>query len=161
MASAHDLLRALAAGDRLAFLGALNPRIFDVIPRGPLAEIASGVSSGLAQVALNPQPLPPKEAEVGAAVMHRLAASALSAPAGDVGTESLLGEVDDWCGTGWPKRWPFPWPVGPGEPEEWRESQVFLGAALAAAQIAAHYPEGEMRTVFDAAAERLVERALR
>ena len=160
MASSFDVLRALMKGDRLGLVAAIKPEAYDVIPRGPLKGVAQRgiiVVGGVEQVSLNPQPLPPKEGiAVGAQLVHLVLGAALAGGGRDFGG-MFLSEVDDWCGTGWPRRWP--WPPVPEPDPRWR-SDVFLGAALATAEIGAHYPSGAMQDVLGKATEQFLEQAL-
>lgn len=157
MASTAQIVRALMSGNRLALIIALNPKAADVIPRGPLRTAV--VRSGLAdEVALNPQPLPPAELSIGVSLMHKITAAAI-AGGQDFGS-SLLRDVDDWCGTGWPRRWPRGWPVGGPVPGPRETSQLYLGGLLAAAEIAAHYDDPEIVSAFDKAVEMLGEAAV-
>lgn len=162
MASSYDVLRALVKGDRIGLVAAIKPAAYDVIPRGPLKAIAERgiiVVGGLEQVALNPQPLPPKEGvAVGAQLVHLVFGAALAGGGRDF-AGSFMADLEDWCGTGWPRRWPWPWPPEPEPDPRWR-SEVFLGAALAAADIASHYPSGELQDVLAKAAEQLLEQSL-
>jgi len=162
MASSYDVLRAILKGDRLGLVAAIKPAAYDVIPRGPLkagAERAIIVVGGLEQVALNPQPLPPQESvAVGAQLVHLVFGAALAGGGQDF-AGAFLAEVDDWCGTGWPRRWPFPWPPEPEPDPRWR-SEVFLGAALAVADIAGHYPAGEVQDVLGKAVEQFLDQAV-
>ena len=67
----------------------------------------------------------------------------------------LRPEIEDWCGTGWPHKWPKP-----KSPRGWDDSQVFAGAALAAANLAAQYDHApELQDALGAAAEQLAEAA--
>lgn len=157
MASTGQILRALASGDKLAFLIALDPRIADVIPRGPLRTVRFAVRQS-EEVALNPQPLPPGDPTVGAALLHKITAAAIASPEGF--GAAFLRDVDDWCGTGWPHRWPKGWPVGGPRPGAQEISQMLLGGLLAAADISAHYDDPEIVEVFDKAIEMLGEAAL-
>ena len=157
MASTASIVRALMFGNRLALIIALNPKAADVIPRGPLRSAL--VRSGLGdEVALNPQPLPPAEMSIGVSLMHRITAAAIAG--GDDFGSSLLRDVDDWCGTGWPRRWPKGWPGGGPVPGPRETSQLLLGGLLAAAEIAAHYDEPEIISAFDKAIEMLGEAAV-
>ena len=64
-------------------------------------------------VALNPQPLPPHEAVVGAQLLENVLVSAIIVVGGrgaGEGAGVLRAEIDDWCGTGWPGKWPKPKP---------------------------------------------------
>lgn len=162
MASTSQILRALMSGDRLALVIALDPRAADVIPRGPqhMLQVARGrAANGGEEVELNPQPLPPGDPTMGAALLHKLAAAALASPDGF--KRSFLSDIDDWCGTGWPRRWPKGWPVPGPRPGPVETAQLLLGGLLAAADISAHYDDPEMLEVFDAAIEMLGEAAVR
>ncbi|HEY5788220.1 MAG TPA: hypothetical protein VIT65_25980 [Microlunatus sp.] len=146
------------SGNRLALIIALNPKAADVIPRGPLRSAVA--HSGLGdEVALNPQPLPPAELSIGASLMHKITAAAIASEESFGST--LLRDVDDWCGTGWPRRWPKGWPVGGPVPDPRETSQLLLGGLLAAAEIAAHYDDPEIVSAFDKAIEMLGDAAVR
>jgi hypothetical protein len=157
MASTAQIIRALMSGDRLALVIALNPRAADVIPRGPLRSEFTVVSLG-AEVALNPQPLPPAGLVVGARLMHKLTAAALSGEKGFGGRFSE--DIDDWCGTGWPRRWPKKWTVLGPDPSPWDIAQTQLGGLLAAAEISAHYDDPQVVDAFDKAIDKLGEAAV-
>lgn len=118
----------------LRFLAARNAYIWEVIGGGPL-----GPNGGLEKVALNPQPLPP--AEIGAALVSVLAERA--AVAGSYAR--FVEDVDDWCGTGWPHHIPVPKPHGPSP---W---ELFLGAAVATAELAHRLEGTDAKQVGDAA----------
>jgi hypothetical protein len=158
MASTAQILRALMSGDRLALIIALNPKAADVIPRGPLRSEFVAVNRA-AEVALNPQPLPPEGIVVGARLMHKITAAALAGGRGFGG--QFADDIDDWCGTGWPHRWPKKSPVLGPQPDPWVVSQVLLGGLLAAAEISAHYEDPEVVGAFDKAIEMLGEAAVR
>lgn len=96
----------------LAIIGKRIPAIYDVIPHGPQWRFA--------QVALNPQPLPPHE--LGAAIADEFVRYAWGAERGGLDMKALLSDLDDWCPTRpkIPKLPPW-WPPIP-EPEphpEW------------------------------------------
>lgn len=161
MANATVLFRALTQGGKLEFFAHLNPKIWEVIGGGPLGLSPATIA------ALNPQPLPPKAvvargAEVSESAMAATGYGQLSMMAtaaigqGEGGTRAFLSDIDDWCGTGWPRRWPFPPPKGLD-----REATVsmLLGAGVAAAHIAAGYEDGPMREVFEKAANQLFDTA--
>jgi hypothetical protein len=88
----------------LEIIGRRLPAIYDVIPHGPLAR--------LDRVALNPQPLPPRE--LGAALASEFIRAAWLAErlGGDAGR--AFDDLDDWCPTV-PKRIKLPpwWPPLP------------------------------------------------
>jgi hypothetical protein len=92
----------------LAIIGKRIPAIYDVIPHGPQWR--------LAQIALNPQPLPPRE--LGAAIADEFARSAWSAERGGLDAKALMSDLDDWCPTR-PKHPKLPpwWGPFPPEPE--------------------------------------------
>ena len=163
MASTSQILRALMSGDRLALIIALNPRAADVIPHGPqhVVQFAARQKAALGgeEVELNPQPLPPGDPSMGAALLHKITAAALASRDGF--KRSFLSDIDDWCGTGWPRRWPKGWPVPGPRPGPVETAQLLLGGLLAAADISAHYDDPEMLEVFDAAIEMLGEAAVR
>jgi hypothetical protein len=146
----------------LSLLGRINPEIFDVFPpHGHRASLLSRVES----VALNPQPLPPR---------WMLAASDLSAYVADaVIAAELRGDdrpgwvaevVDDWCGTGWPRRLPIPLPGPRGEgpqPEPWDVAAAQMAGAVAFASLAARLGPGGAQEMFARFAENLAEAASR
>jgi len=141
----------------LSTFGRIPPEAWDwIVPHGPVS--ASVVSRRGDAVFLNPQPLPPLEAAVGARLLENVLVSAIIIVGGrgaGEGAGVLRTEIDDWCGTGWPGRWPRP-----KQPEGWDESQVFAGAALAAANLAAQYDHSpELQEALGAAAEQLAEAA--
>lgn len=158
MASAHDLMRTLAKGDRLAFFAHINPKLWEVVGGGPLGRSRVNIA------ALNPQPLPPVARMLdpqpdppGAVGYSQLVTMAIAAiGAGESGARSFHSDIDDWCGTGWPRRWP------PPKPKVEREESVdyLLGAAFGAARLAAAYDGGEMADLFGSAAEQLLDAAL-
>ena len=157
MASTSQILRALMSGDRLALIIALNPKAADVIPRGPLRQEFVAVSYA-AEVALHPQPLPPAGVVVGARLMNKITAAALASGRGFSG--QFADDLDDWCGTGWPRRWPKKDPVFGPHPEPWAVAQTFLGGMLAAAEISAHDDDPDGIGAFDKAIEMLGDAAV-
>ncbi len=81
-------------------------------------------ASGMAS--LNPQPLPPRLMfAVGLAnelIVDAVRRQELVELLGNGGSEGrvrlrIRSFVDDWCGTSWRRKWPFPWPP----PNWWRE----------------------------------------
>lgn len=175
MASAHDLFRALSSGNRLEFFAYFNPAAWDAVhPQGPIGIREAMSRSAYAgpqgrgrrgeAVALNPQPLPPMA--VGYEQLQRMAWGMIGA--NDEGAAArFIDDVTDWCGTPWPRKWPWPWPgpwPGPDpDPEphpDWDEQGMYLGAALAAAQLGARFDKGDMQDVFDKASQALLDRAL-
>lgn len=100
------------------------------------------------------QSLPPREAAVGAALVGRLLHGATIIVGGrdhDPG-RAFLSEIDVWCGTGWPRKWPRPKPKG------WDKDLMFKGAALYAAHLAGHYDRNpEMQEALGSAAAQLMD----
>ena len=128
----------------LGLIASRFPAIYDVI--------GGGLRPG-DEVALNPQPLPPRERFVmalGEALVARAEQLAeVAAAFGERGEERgiiVVGGyvnrlVDDWCGTGYRPRWPFP-----GPPPWWFKAEVSprdiitLGASLHQASLEAFDP---------------------
>ena len=84
----------------LEILARMNPRIWEIIH--PHVPVLGGVRflSGVDEVALNPQPLPPKEVLAGAVLARQMAEGAVLVHAQNQGGQGFLREVvDDWCGT--------------------------------------------------------------
>lgn len=162
MATASDLIRALARGrvslsdsDRLEFIATLDDRVWELVGGGP-----QGLRTGrLSRVALNPQPLPP--AESGRLLLDVMARGIIVIGSRDEGArQAFLDDIDDWCGTGWPRRWPKPRRGPFPDPRQELDPSVLLGGALEAAELAASYPAGELQDLFAKAAEQLTEAAL-
>ena len=140
-----------------------------IIPHGPRIRMNSRVD----RVALNPQPLPPRELFLlGAAEMaHDLVRAAVAFEAMDGRSVATVSEIiDDWCATPWPRRWPWPWPgprpdedhgrpAGP-HPEPWDVARARVIGAVVFASIASRLSPGDLRDVFTNGAERLTEAAL-
>ncbi|HEV7504939.1 MAG TPA: hypothetical protein VGS07_08515 [Thermoanaerobaculia bacterium] len=106
----------------LAIIGRRLPAIYDVIPRGP--------QSRFAEVALNPQPLPPHE--LGAAIAAEFVHNAWIADRFDLDPGLAFKDLDDWCPTQ-PKKLKLPpwWPPIP-EPEPHPEWLIDLHLGFAA-----------------------------
>ena len=138
----------------LAAVGAVPAEAWDAVV--PKHLVHTSVTARGAAVSLNPQPLPPREAVVGSQLLQNVLAGAIIIEGGRDGTaRALLADIEDWCGTGWPRRWPQPPP-----PDPWDPRQVFVGAAVAAAGLAMQYGhDAEMQEALGAAAERLLEQA--
>lgn len=142
----------------LAMLGKVLPQAWDaIVPHGPIDRFRVRFGARLGdEVALNPQPLPPGPAEVyvGAHLLNAIVTNGIIVIGGQ--PESVLSEIDDWCGTGWPRRWPHP-----PKDVSWDDHLVFAGAAAAAANLATQYEHfPEMQEVLARAAEALADRAV-
>ena len=158
----------------LAVLGKINPAVYDAIfPHGPVGPHGLAVRrfSPGAEVGLNPQPLPPKEALLvaSAEVAHDIAFAAVSAQAaGTDGAGRLVAQaIDEWCGTRprplpipWPGPWPFPWPPEPEPHPDWDIGASRVVGALALAQVASRLQEGDARDALAKGAEQLLEAGL-
>ncbi|WP_420114217.1 hypothetical protein [Pseudactinotalea sp.] len=160
MASATELFRALASGNRLEFFAHINPKVWEVVGGGPLGLNTAGIA------ALNPQPLPPVDigqqrrtavsyTAIGYGQLAMMAMAAIGQ--GEGGTRSFMIDIDDWCGTGWPRKWPWPPPKSLGRDDL---ASLQLGAGIAAAHLAAGYEGGPMQELFEAAATQLFDTAI-
>lgn len=119
----------------LAIIGRRVPAIYDVIPRGPQGR--------LAQVALNPQPLPPHE--LGAAIAAEFVHALWSADRFGQDSGRVFDDLDDWCPTK-PKRFKLPpwWPPIPDpEPHPDWFIDFHLGFAARLAAVSADKRIGE------------------
>ncbi|MEP6567836.1 MAG: hypothetical protein ABJB10_22090 [Mesorhizobium sp.] len=132
----------------LAIIGKRIPAIYDVIPHGPQWR--------LAQIALNPQPLPPHE--LGAAIADEFVRYAWGAERSGLDMKGVLSDLDDWCPTRpkLPKLPPW-WPPIP-EPEPHPEWFVdyHLGFAARLSVIAA----GSAGTRLDKTLNQVIDRSL-
>jgi hypothetical protein len=144
----------------LAIIASMHPEIYDAIhPHSP----ASGVA--LNQVALNPQPLPPRGGSTlaAAAVAQRMVRLAVDADTRGESGAGLVGKlIDEWCGTVWPRKWPRPWP-GPQSgplPDPWDVLTARVTGALVFAYSGARLPVSELGAALAEGAERLAEAAI-
>jgi hypothetical protein len=141
----------------LAILGRRLPAIYDIIPRGPLGRFA--------EVALNPQPLPPHE--LGAAIAAEFINTAWHAdrfgvdmgPAYDV-PDDLCPRVPRWPKLPWWWRLPLP-PIPEPDPHPEWFIEWFIDFHLGfAARLAAVSPEFEgtrLGESFDNAIQRSLD----
>jgi hypothetical protein len=114
----------------LAIIGRRFPAIYDVIPRGPQGR--------LAEVALNPQPLPPHE--LGAALAAEFIRTAWLADRFGLDLGRVSDDLDDWCPTRPKKRLKLPpwWPPIPDpdpHPNWFIDFHLGFVARLAAASL--------------------------
>jgi hypothetical protein len=157
----------------LRVLARLRPEVWDLIDiHGPLFTSAgSRRSSLLDEVALNPQPLPPRERlQVAVQVTARAVAEAAIATqmAGRDPGEVLQDVGDDWCPTPpgpkipWPRRWPRPWPIDepfPIEPEDLIPA-IQIEAGLVFQSYALGIADEQLSGAFSQLADRLVDTAV-
>ena len=157
----------------LTILSTFPPEAWDaIVPRyrgarlGARPELADrfDMSDRFGHVALNPQPLPPRERFLLAAadLGHEIGRLAVETDLTQGSGSGLLRElVDDWCLTGWPRRWPFPWP-GPGpRPDEVDLVGGRLAGALVLASLGERMAGTDLGTAFTETSEKLAEVALR
>lgn len=154
-------------GNLLSIIGTIHPEIWDaIIPYGPRVRVVSA----LEKVALNPQPLPPRETLLGGAaeMAHEVVRLAVASEAQGASSSAFVSEIiDDWCGTSWPRKWPWPWPgprpgtdtEGP-QPEPWDVKTAQVIGAVVFASVASRLSSGDLRTAFADGADRLAEAAL-
>ena len=134
----------------LAIIGRRIPAIYDVIPRGPLGRTA--------EVALNPQPLPPHE--LGAAVAAEfLHVTYLAERLGhDLGP--VFDDLDDWCPTR-PRRFKLPKWWGPiPDPDPEPRPNWFVDFHLGFAARLAAVSENVEDTRLGASLEKAIDRSL-
>jgi hypothetical protein len=135
----------------LAIIGRRIPAIYDVIPRGPLGRIA--------QVALNPQPLPPHE--LGAAVAAEFVHAAWHAERSGHNLGTVFDDLDDWCPTRpkWPKLPPWwgPFPDPEPEPHPNWHIDFHLGFASHLAALTERFEGTRLGEVVGKAIDRSVE----
>jgi hypothetical protein len=144
----------------LTLIARVRPEAWDAIhPQGPVV-----LNDRLARVALNPQPLPPREAlTVGAAMMAReVARLAVETDLQGGSASAWLAEfIDDWCGTPWPHKWPWPLP-GPGpdpDPHPWDVATSRVIGAVVFASVGAGLGESDLKMTLLEGADRLASAA--
>ncbi|TJZ57414.1 hypothetical protein FCH28_08335 [Streptomyces piniterrae] len=160
----------------MRMLARLHPELWDLFhPHGPvLTTGAAQIRSldGGSEVALNPQPLPPRELLRFAIrrTTHGVAEATIGAHQSGRDIREIVQEIgDDWCPTPphrtipWPKRWPAPWP--PGEPSpvdpELATPAVQAAAGLAFQGYADGIADEKLCAAFGELADRLFEAAFR
>jgi hypothetical protein len=153
----RSVLGAGAGSNLWRVIAQKHPEIWDVIGGDPSS-----------QVALNPQPLPPRSAFLAAVIQEfteRMTdvgqiADLIPRPGGERGIIIVGGHVakfvDDICGNGFKLRWPLPWPA-----PAWF-SEMLTGADLIVMgtqfqQIAATTLDHELGRTFADAAHALLE----
>jgi len=130
----------------LAIIGRRNPAVYDVIPRGAQRRFA--------EVALNPQPIPPHE--LGASVAVEIIHAVWLADRLGQNMEKVFDDLDDWCPTvprhfKGPPWWPFILEFEP-HPEWFMDFHLGFAARLAAVSIDS--------TQLGKSLDRLIERSL-
>jgi hypothetical protein len=164
----------MARSTLLRLLAQLDPRLWELVhPNVPvLHDAVYGGRRRGDEVALNPQPLPPRELlrlETVAAA-RAVAGAVIAAQYAGRDPREVLQEVgEDWCPTRpgvipWPRHWPHPWP--PGEPYPIAEDidrmaqAVQAQAAVVFASFAAGVADERLAESFGELADRLEEAAL-
>jgi hypothetical protein len=139
-----------------------HPEIWDVI---------GGGHSLVDEVALNPQPLPPRYAFLISVVqvvasraeLLQEMAGAMSQPGSQQGIIVVGGYTarfaDDWCGTGWRLGWPFPGPR-PNWLSEQLDAADLLVIATALDQAAKESHSADLRKNLTDASARFTETAM-
>lgn len=152
----------MSASASLSIIARIHPEVWDVIvnqyrPGGRRYERAG----------LNPQPLPPAEAFLvsAAETAHEIAHIAMHSELTGRSASDLVRElVDEWCGTPWPRKFPWPWPgPRPNEapvPDPWIVSTGRMVAALVFAQVGSRLSDGDLAKSLMDGAERLNEAAI-
>lgn len=158
----------MASTPLLQIVARISPAVWDaVVPRHRLAEVGSRlpsqVPSRIDLVSLNPQPLPPAERFLVASAdlahdIGRLAVETDLTHGG--GTDLVRQLVDDWCGTGWPRRWPFPFPGPDPRGDAFDLAGGRLVGAVVLASLGQRMADSELGAAFTEGAERLAEVAL-
>lgn len=158
----------------LRILARFDPRLWEVVhPHLPVLRAWTPTGVGVAdEVALNPQPLPPKELlrleTVHAA--RAVAEATIAARLAGRDSHEVLQEVgDDWCPTRprtipWPRYWPHPWPPSDPYPIADEIDRLAQAVQAQAASVFRSYAAGvadeQLAESFDQLAERLEESAL-
>lgn len=128
----------------LEIIGRRLPAIYDVIPRGP--------QHLLDAVALNPQPLPPREH--GAAVAVELLRAGWNAERLGHDPGLMFLDLDDWCPTRpKPPKVPWWWPPVP-DPDPQPDWMVAFHIGFASRLAIASVEKTKLAAVVDKAIER-------
>lgn len=157
----------------LRVLARLRPEVWELIDiHGPLFTSATSRRSNPGdEVALNPQPLPPRE-RLQLAVQGTARAVAEAAIAAQVAGQDpgkvLQGAGDDWCPTPpgrkipWPRLWPRPWPIDEPLPieAELLIPAIQVEAGLVFQSYALGTADEQLSAAFSQLADRLVGTAL-
>lgn len=169
----------------LELLARLDPRWWDVpppvpphpihvpvpVPPNPIRDLIAGIAfADRDEVALNPQPLPPRDGlyravrDTSAAVAEATIAASM---AGRKPAEILKDVGDDLCPPPrkipWPKKWPVPTQLQQQRPEDLARlaPAVQATAALVFQTYADRTADKALSTAFAALADRLVDTALK
>lgn len=151
----------------LSLVGRIPPAAWDaIIPHGPRLRVTTA-EGPVARAALNPQPLPPREAflTTAAELTHEVVRAAVAAEMQGAPSSALISDlIDDWCPAPWPRRWPWPWPgPRPDEkpiPEPWDMQTARVVAAVIFASMASRLAAGDLREALAKGADRLAEAAV-
>lgn len=138
----------------LSIIVKVPPEAWDaIVPMGPLRErfATERVGAQLDKFALNPRTV--SSAVMGARLVHAMFASN---PPTKAGMSAFVEDLDNWCGTGYPRWWVKP-PRGP----RFDVTEFFLGAGLATLALAAGFEHNpELQTELGERGERLLAQAL-
>jgi len=144
--------------DLLVTLNKLPPQAWDaVIPHSHRQWV---IENRLESVGLNPQPLPPVEIATSAAIsvaQDLVRAGSIAESIGHGGSSLIAQEIEDWCGTGWPRHWPFPVPPTPDPDPRWNVADAQFVASLVLAEAAGRMAEGDLRDALTKGAEQLMD----
>lgn len=145
----------------LSIVARINPAAWDaIIPHSHKIRVRADLA------ALNPQLLPPAETFLVAAaeMAHELVRMAVETEVGG-GSAGFVSEfIEDWCGTPWPRKWP--WPGAGPRPDEvtltelWDVRTARVAGAIVFASAGSRLSEGELGEAFAKGAERLAEVAV-
>ncbi len=139
----------------LALIGRRYPAVYDVIPHGPLLGQVWG--NWGSEVALNPQPLPPRE--LGAAMAVEFMRTVWYADRFGLDQGIVFNELEDWCPTV-PRRPKLPpwWPPvpEPDPPPDW-QLDFHLGFAARLAAASAELEGTQVGELVNRAIERSLE----
>lgn len=140
----------------LSMIAWLHPEIYDwVHPHGPVIGVRR------AEVALQPQPLPPRgsSAATAAVMTQRMISLAVDAEMQGQSASFAMEIIDEWCGTPWPRRWPKPRDGFGPQPVPWAVLSGRITGALTLAAVGSRL-DSDLAATFTAGAQQLADAAL-